>query len=365
MTAGESLGDKEENGSMRNQVKIAEGILVGCGNPLLDIETNITKEFLEKWNLKENDAILCDDQHAPMFTELIENFDVKYVPGGSTQNTLRVCQWILNEANRTVFFGSIANDEYGETLRKKALEAGVHVRYQTNQANDIKTGTCAALIYNHQRSLCAHLSAANTFTVDHLCLKENESFIEGAQYFYIAGFFLTVCPPAIMKIAKHAAEHNKVFMMNLAAPFIPKFFSEPLQEALPYVDVVFGNEGEAKAFAEANRFENAQDIKEIAYRIATSSDKKNVNRLRTVIITQGSDPTIVVSGDSICEYPVKKLNNEEIVDTNGAGDAFAGGFISQFIQGKSIEDAVHCGHYAAMSIIKQHGCTIPVNCDYH
>jgi hypothetical protein len=56
------------------------------------------------------------------------------------------------------------------------------------------------------------------------------------------GFFFTVSPPSIMKLAKFALENNRTFAINLSAPFISQFFKDPLMEAMPYVDYVFGNE---------------------------------------------------------------------------------------------------------------------------
>ena len=60
------------------------------------------------------------------------------------------------------------------------------------------------------RSLCAHLAAANTFTIDHILKPENQQLIHSASFYYIAGFFLTVCPEAILHVAKHAHESGKV-----------------------------------------------------------------------------------------------------------------------------------------------------------
>lgn len=61
-------------------------------------------------------------------------------------------------------------------------------------------------------------------------------------YLFFQGFPLTVCPPAILRIAKHACEKNKVFCMNLSAPFLCQFYKEPMLQVLPYVDILFGNE---------------------------------------------------------------------------------------------------------------------------
>jgi adenosine kinase len=56
------------------------------------------------------------------------------------------------------------------------------------------------------------------------------------------GFPLTVSPPSILRIAKHAQESGKTFTMNLSAPFLCQFFKEPMLKTLPYVDILFGNE---------------------------------------------------------------------------------------------------------------------------
>ncbi|CAD6195082.1 unnamed protein product [Caenorhabditis auriculariae] len=341
-------------------MSLPENVLIGMCNPLLDIQTRVEKPFLDKWGLKENDAILCDDKLAGMFDELAENYEVEYIPGGAAQNALRVCQWILNNPKRSVFFGAVGSDKFGEMLRSKAQEAGVNAQYQVNET--VKTGTCAALINGTHRSLCAHLAAANTFTVDHLNKAENVRLVDDAKFYYITGFFITVCPPAIMQIANHSNDHNKTFMLNLSAPFISQFFFEPLSQILPYVDVLFGNEDEAAAFAKAAGFDTT-DVKEIALKAAALPKKSN--RKRLIVFTQGPDPVIVVDGDSVTEFPVKRLAAEEIIDTNGAGDAFVGGFLAQFIQGKSLAEAVECGCYAACEIIKKQGCTVPESCKYH
>ena len=60
------------------------------------------------------------------------------------------------------------------------------------------------------------------------------------------GFFLTVCPPALMEVATHADATGKTLMMNLSAPFLVQFFKEPMMAALPYVDIIFGNETVSK-----------------------------------------------------------------------------------------------------------------------
>jgi adenosine kinase len=83
--------------------------------------------------------------------------------------------------------------------------------------------------------------------------------------------------------------------------------------------------------------------------------KVNTARERMVIFTQGPKPTIVVTGDDVTEYPVIDIADHEIVDSNGAGDCFAGGFLAGYIQGKDIPQCVAAGNYCANYILKTGG----------
>lgn len=139
----------------------------------------------------------------------------------------------------------------------------------------------------------------------------------------LQGFFLTVNPEVIQIVAKHAYENNKMFMMNLSAPFISDVFKKPLDDVLPYVDILFGNEAEADVFAKVHDFKTT-DRKEIALKIS-HMEKINKKRNRIVIITQGSEPILLVKDNIVTEYPIIKIPEENVIDTNGAGDAFVGG----------------------------------------
>lgn len=143
-----------------------EGILVGCGNPLLDISAIVPMDFLKKYAMKEDDAILAEERHMPIYQELVDGFQAEFLAGGSVQNSLRIAQWILGQPKVAVFFGCVGEDKYAEILAEKARAAGLDVHYQVKK--DVPTGTCAVLITGTHRSLCANLAAANHFTIDHL-----------------------------------------------------------------------------------------------------------------------------------------------------------------------------------------------------
>uniref|UniRef100_A0A336M4V2 Adenosine kinase n=1 Tax=Culicoides sonorensis TaxID=179676 RepID=A0A336M4V2_CULSO len=331
-----------------------EGLLCGFGNPLLDISSVVDEKFLEKHGLKPDNAILAEEKHIPIYKELVDEHNAEFIAGGSVQNSLRVCQWILQKPNVSNFFGCVGSDDYAKILEKKAREDGVNVHYQITEKEP--TGTCAVLITGTKRSLVANLAAANLFTLDHIKKEENFKYLENAEYYYISGFFITVSPQTIMHVANYAADKNRYFMMNLSAPFICEFFKEPLKAVLPYIDFLFGNESEALTFAKHCMDVETEDLKEIAMKIS-HLPKKNSNINRIVIITQGYLPIIVVHNNILVEYPVEKLEPEQITDTNGAGDAFVGGFLACFIQKKPMDECVKCGIWTAKQIIQRSGCT--------
>lgn len=132
---------------------------------------------------------------------------------------------------------------------------------------------------------------------------------------------------------------------------------------MPYVDYLFGNETEALAFAESEGWEE-KSIPDIALKIS-SLPKQSGLRPRSVIITQGAEATVVSSNGKVIEYAIRKLPKEKLVDTNGAGDAFVGGFLSQLVCGRSIEDCVRAGSYAASVVIQMPGCTFPHLPDFY
>lgn len=227
------------------------------------------------------------------------------------------------------------------------------------------TGTCAVLINGGERSLIANLSAANTFNVSHLKTPEAQAIINNAELFYVTGFFLTVSVDSILLLAKHALENKKIFSINLSAPFLIQFFGDQMAAVMPYADIVFGNESEAEAYGVAKGY--GTDVATIAMKLA-AEPKADGSKPRMVVFTQGSNPTVVAyhfaDGSAVTTFPVEPLARELLVDTNGAGDAFVGGFLSQYVQKKPVAECVAAGNYAARVIIQHSGCAFPKECGY-
>ncbi|KAN0060343.1 adenosine kinase [Thecaphora frezii] len=327
--------------------------LVAMGNPLLDMQIRNGEAVLEKYNLKANDAILASPEQLSIYQHIVDNYEVTYVAGGAAQNAARAAQYVL-PPNSTAYLGCVGDDDLANQLRAANDKEGLKSVYQVDKQTP--TGSCAVVLTGHHRSLCTNLGAAEKFDKSHLETPEAQQVIKNAKFFYLGGFFLTHGLESSKILAQEAKTRDVPFSMNLSAPFIPQFFKAQVDEILPYADVVFGNETEAEAFAESHNL-GTKDLGAIAQAIADFESATPRAEKRTVIITHGANPTILaIKGQKETKvHETPKINPADIVDTNGAGDAFAGGVIGALIAGKSIDEAIDVGHKLGGMCIGQVG----------
>ena len=130
-----------------------------------------------------------------------------------------------------------------------------------------------------------------------------------------------------------------------------------MDQTSPYWDYLFGNESEALAYAESHDLKTTS-ISEIGKHLALLP-KANSARPRVVVLTQGPDAVIVnIARDGkveTTEYPVEKIPDGEIVDSNGAGDAFAGAFMAELILGGDVARCVKAGEWLAGLCLRSNG----------
>merc|ERR1719301_291562 len=167
---------------------------------------------------------------------------------------------------------------------------GVNALYMVDKS--VPTGTCAVCITGNDRSLVANLSAANNYKASHTQEPSNWAVVSGAKIVYSAGFFATVSPEAIELASQEAAKKGATYCMNLSAPFLMQVppFKAVFVKTMPLVDILFGNETEARTWAETEGWDTT-DVGFIATRLSLIPSVKS--RKRTVVITQGCDDTIV------------------------------------------------------------------------
>jgi adenosine kinase len=105
-----------------------------------------------------------------------------------------------------IYFGCVGKDKYADILAEAAKKAGLEVRYRVDEKEP--TGRCGVVVTGHDRSLVTDLAAANCYKLDHL--KEHWDIVEKSKAYFVGGYHLTVCVPAIMALAEEAAAKNKV-----------------------------------------------------------------------------------------------------------------------------------------------------------
>ncbi|KAM8704618.1 hypothetical protein ACLKA7_009129 [Drosophila subpalustris] len=339
----------------RKVADIPEGVLIGFGNPLLDI-TKIVKDntILEVYGLAENAAIISKEKHIPLFEELSKMKDVTYSAGGACQNSIRIFQWIVTKPFCAYFVGAVGQDKFGETIAKRAKDDGVRTFYQPN--DKAPTGTCAVIVNGFNRSLVANLGASHFFSENWLDDEVHMCIVNRAKYFYTTGFFVAVSSATILKVAEISSRNNRTFVLNFSAVFVLQTLKTQLDEILPYTDMIIGNKEEILAFADTHDWKTT-DIFEIGKRLQCLP--KHNQRPRIVMVTDSKCPILCFQENGKTkEYPVPKVDESVIVDTNGCGDAFVGGFLSQLVQNMPLEYCIRTGIFASQQVLRIVGIQI-------
>lgn len=271
---------------------------------------------------------------------------------------------MLGEEGQTRYCGSIGKDKFGYEMKSDILRSGVEPLLF--EVENQPTGTCAALTNGakrQNRSLCTNLAGSKLFSKHYLDSVWDK--VSECSVFYAAAFLLTSDegPKSLQHVAKYCAATNKVFCTNISAQFLMEVpeYKAAFDNMIPYADYIFGNEDEFISLAKAENWDYS-DLSEIATKIARKP-KVNKKRNRIVIVTQGANETIVATSEKIERFEVLRVKN--LVDTNGAGDAFVGGFLSRVLLGRPTAECISAGHWAAGIIIQHIGCTFPSKNVYH
>lgn len=359
-------------------------LLLGVGNPLLDITSHVDAEFLAKYKLEDNNAILCGDDQAGIYDDLKKKCE--YSCGGATLNTIRVfaslyavkhpdcgkheCKHGLIQTNKgyfcvrldcpssfvAAFTGCVGNDNDGNLLIDLCKKDGV--KNLMCQSEKTPTGVCGVCVNGLDRSLCTQLGACNDIEYDTVMKGNVYDNIKEAQIIYSSGFFLTGCAKAMIDIAKNIdGSKGQRFATNLSAPFLIEVFKDDMMALFEYTDIIIGNEDEYNTFKRVHDV-NATSIEDVCVHIAKLPRAHKQPRI--VVCTQGVNETIVVINDDgnikTSQHKPDVLPADKIVDTNAAGDAFVGGFLFGVTEALAVEESVKMGHFTAQHVITHNGC---------
>jgi sugar/nucleoside kinase (ribokinase family) len=306
--------------------------IVGIGSALVDVVTHIDNEsVLQKFDLPKGSMQLVDAAKSELIKSGTSGFQKSFVPGGSAANTIHGLAMLGTESG---FIGSIGRDEMGDLFEKSFEKVGAKPMLIRC---DGLTGTAVSLVTpDSERTFATHLGAALELDGHHL----KKEFFKGFNILYMEGYLifrkdlvLTACKlakEAKMKIALDLASYN-VVEENLGA------FKEIITD---YVDILFANAEEAKAFT-------GLDAETALYRLSELCE--------IAIVKTGSEGSLVKRGEEVVKIGVLPVKP---VDTTGAGDAYASGFLYGLANDEPLEN---CGLYGAIlagKVIESSGARI-------
>jgi len=346
-----------------NQIKY-----LGFGSPLMDMIFDITQEQLLKFDLKLDNSIQMKTTETKAFTALERECSMNLQAGGCSYNAMRVFKWMLDESTEgeVGVLGAVGKDKYGEKYKK--LLKNENIQYLFEEVDFQNTGLCLVYCYNKERGHITDLGASISITQDFF--NSQIETLKKLELVYTELFILKHKREMVYALAELMLnENNKIFGFNIPSFYFIENFLSDIKNLIGYAEIVFSNAAEARFLAKLLdfKYDNISDIVEFLCRIP----KKNKNKKRIFVITCGPQPAYITEYDFNKEeftfkesFEPNEVPEEKIVDANGAGDAFAGGFLSQLVQGKNLTCCVKAGHYAAGKIIQERGCHIPKICDF-
>lgn len=298
--------------------------VLGLGNSIVDILSRVDEEFLSENNINKGIMTLVDENMAEDVYGKMPN--TAESSGGSAANTVA---GIASLGGTPAFIGRVRNDSLGESFAKDLNSNGV--KFDTAPATEgKKTARCMILVTpDAERSMLTFLGACTQLDESDI----DEELIKQSQVIYIEGYLWDEpnAISAIKKAIKIAQENDVKVAFTLSDPFCVGRHKKAFAELLSDIDILFANEEEAK----------------MLFGDATPSGCK------IIAATKGAEGAVIYVNGEATEVPTTPAAN--LVDTTGAGDLFAAGFLFGFTQGKDLAECAKLGNAAAGEIVQQLG----------
>lgn len=312
----------------------------GMGNALVDKEFEVNDEFLAEQSIEKGLMTLIDeDKHHELLDGLQQSFGLKKrTGGGSAANTVVS---IAQFGAKAYYACKVANDEFGQFYREDLSAAGVDNGLDRLNAEGV-TGKCMVMVTpDAERTMNTFLGITSDFSADEVHMDE----LRDSKYLYVEGYLVTsdVSRNAVLEARKVAREAGVKMAYTFSDPSMVTYFKDGVDEVIgDGVDVLFCNEEEAMVYSGADSMEAA---------VATLIQKTN-----KLVVTLGPEGALVANADgSQVRVPTQKV---EAIDTNGAGDMFAGAFMYGLTQGMSDEQAATLANRAAGEMVKVFGARL-------
>lgn len=308
--------------------------IIGIGNSLVDILARVNhEELLEEMNLPKGSMQLIDSEELALISKRMRTFEHTRASGGSAANTMKALAHMGVNAG---FIGKTASDEFGLFFRSELENSGVHTSLICKDSGS--TGIASTFITpDGQRTFATYLGVSAGLSAKDI----TPNMFEGYDILYVEGYM--VQNHELIEHTMNLAKHRRMTIcLDLASYNIVEsdhdFFKSLLAR---YVDIVFANEEEARAFIGCDMKEAARELGKLC---------------PVAVVKLGSQGSSVFANNTYHECPAEKVKN--IIDTTGAGDYFAAGFLEAYVHEKPFQNCIRQGGILAGAVIQVIGTTL-------
>lgn len=308
--------------------------IIGMGNALVDVLVRIDDDsLLEKLHLPKGSMQLIQEDTLSEIRKYTSGMKIHRSTGGSAGNT--VCALAALGANPG-FIGKVGQDEtgafFGDTLRQRGVNALL-------ATCDLPSGIASTFISTDgERTFGTYLGAAATLRAEDLSRK----MFAGYNYLYIEGYLLQD-HDLMLRAVQLAKEEGLQVCLDMASYNVVEaerdFFDQLI---VKYVDIVFANESEALAYTGKAPHEALEEI---------------ASKCSIAVVKTGKEGSLVKKGTEVIQLLSCPVDN--VLDTTGAGDFYAAGFMYGLTCGYSLEKCVQISTILATAVIQEVGTTLP------
>jgi sugar/nucleoside kinase (ribokinase family) len=307
----------------------------GIGNAIIDIVTEVDHDFFERNNIEKGVMTLVDEKRQLELMKVIDMKKSRMSGGGSAGNTVVA---VTQFGGKSFYSCLVAQDELGKFFLDDLKRNGVDTNLKHENCPPGHSGRCLVMTTpDAHRTMNTFLGVSSFLSPEHL----DEEAIRNSAFVYLEGY-LVASPKGLeaMKQTKKIAEKHKVEVaLTFSDPSMVKYFSQQMEEVVGAgVDLLFCNDEEAMIFTGTSSVQEAREkLRKVAKRF---------------VITLGANGALIFDGDTYIQI---EPYNVRAIDTNGAGDMFAGAFLFGITHHHSYAEAGKLASLASSRVVTQFG----------
>jgi len=307
--------------------------ILGVGTALVDVICQVDDNIISDLNLSKGSMTLIEESQ---IQNIRSNFTNPLITsGGSVCNTVHELNFGSHEAS---FYGKVSDDEYGNAFIQDLEKANISFK-GVSRKSDLPTGCCNILVSpDGERTMATHIGIGSQLQPDEV----SENILDNIDHMYMESYLWDheLTKKTLKKFGDIARSKNIEISLSLSDPFCVDRHRDELNNFIKEnVDLVFCNFDEAKMFSQS---ETMADV---------SSFFKDYGK--KIVMTSGAEGAYFFYNDDVSHQSSKKIEN--VIDTTGAGDNFAAGFLDFYLSGKSVDEALINGNTSAVEVIQQLG----------